>query len=327
MMQETRKKRIRSVEHFGMQRKIVAQMTTEGWGAPHCSFMYEPDITEFLAEWRRLKDQPAWQGITINTVLLYLCTMGLAAAPDMNAHIEYHHGTATGTITRFKHVDISMPTTMSDGKMMTLNVQNCESKTLKEINDYVLDLRRRMEKTNLDEAMFEVSMENTLNLAKKLKFHRIGMRLAGLIPSRKEINRLKGEEKKKYLKLTENERLTKKDIKQGTIVISNLGSVYRGAYAPPALIDLVPPMVCALGLGSFVDKPGVVTKADSGTSIEPRKYWPVCIVMDHRALDFDGVAPFCKCLDEAFANPSAMRDWLNRLPAQAAASEKELDVK
>ena len=312
-MQEDMK--IREIERFGMQRKIVANMTTESWtDIPHAAVVYEPDVTEFWAEWQKLKNQPEWEGITINTVMLYLCTMGFLAAPEMNAHIEYNHRFVVGKITRYENIDISMPTAMSDGKMMTLNVRNCERKTLREINDYVLDLRRRMEKTNLDEAMYEVSLENTLNLAKKLRFHNIAMRLMGLIPSRKEIHRLKGKEKKDYDAMSNTERLDKHDIRQGTILISNLGSVYRGAYTPPTLIEIIPPMVCALALGSFVDKPGIVKKANGETVIEPRKFLPINMVMDHRALDYDNLAPFSECLDKVFANPSMMKDWLTQVP-------------
>jgi len=312
-MQEDMK--IREIERFGMQRKIVANMTTESWrDIPHAAVVYEPDVTEFWAEWQKLKNLPEWEGITINTAMLYLCTMGFLAAPEMNAHIEYNHRFVTGNITRYDNIDISMPTAMSDGKMMTLNVRNCERKTLREINDYVLDLRRRMEKTNLDEAMYEVSLENTLNLAKKLRFHNIAMRLMGLIPSRKEIHRLKGQAKKDYDAMSNTERLDKHDIRQGTILISNLGSVYRGAYTPPTIIEIIPPMVCAIALGSFTDKPGIVTKANGETMIEPRKFLPINMVMDHRALDYDNLVPFSECLDKVFANPAMMKDWLTQVP-------------
>jgi len=312
-MQEDMK--IREIERFGMQRKIVANMTTESWrDIPHAAVVYEPDVTEFWAEWLKLKNLPEWNGITINTVMMYLCTMGFLAAPDMNAHIEYSHVTVTGKITRYDNIDISMPTAMSDGKMMTLNVRNCEKKNLREINDYVLDLRRRMEKTNLDEAMFSVSLENTLNLMKKLRFDSIVLRLLGLIPSRKEIHRLKGKEKKEYDAMPRTERLGKSDIRQGTILISNLGSVYRGAYTPPTIVEIIPPMVCAIALGSFTDKPGIVKKANGEQAIEPRKFLPINLVMDHRALDYDNLVPFCECLDKVFANPSMMKDWLTKLP-------------
>jgi len=302
---------IRKTERFGMQRKIVANMTTESWqNIPHASFVYEPDVTGFWNEWLRLKKLPEWEGISINSLMLYACTQGFLAAPEMNAHLSFNRKLVAGTITQYNEVNISMPAAMSDGKMMTLNVRGCDSKTLRELSDYIADLYRKMEKTNLDEAMYEVSFENTVRLLKKLKFPTILGRFAGLIPSRREIHRLKGQAKKDYAALPSSERLTKHDIEQGTILISNLGSVYRGANNLPTIIDIIPPMVCAIALGSFADKPGVITRPDGSTAIEPRKYLTFNINMDHRALDYDRIVPFMQRMDEIFAKPGVMEEWL-----------------
>jgi len=306
---------IRHIERFGLQRKIVANMTTESWqNIPHACVCYEPDVTDFWDEWKTLKALPEWNGISINTVMMYACTRGFLAAPAMNAHINYSQRIVYGEITRYDDVNISMPAAMSDGKMMTLNVRNCESKSLRELADYIADLYRRMEKTNLDEAMFEVSMENTIRLLKKLKFHTILGRFMGLIPSRNEIHRLKGKEKKAYDAMPATERLTKRDIEQGTVLISNLGSIYRGANSIPTIIDVIPPMVACLAVGSFSEKPGLVKQPDGSTTIEPRKFLPITICFDHRALDYDNVVPFCKCMDEFFANPAQMKGWLASAP-------------
>lgn len=54
-MSETQKYRgkrgfeIIKTEHFGIQRKIVANMTSESWRTiPHSAAIYEADITDFL---------------------------------------------------------------------------------------------------------------------------------------------------------------------------------------------------------------------------------------------------------------------------------------
>ena len=306
---------IRKVERFGLQRKIVANMTTESWqNIPHAAVIYEPDVTAFWEEWTRLKALPEFKGVSINTLLMYACTKGFLAAPAMNAHINFNRKLVAGTITQFEDVSISMPAAMSDGKMMTLNVRGCESKSLRELTDYIADLYRRMEPTVLDEAMFEVSLENTMRLLKKLKFPTILGRFMGLIPSRKEINRLKGRAKKDYNAMSATERLTKRDIEQGTVLISNLGSVYRGSYSAPTIIEIIPPMVAAIALGGFVDKPGLVKQPDGSTTVEAHKFLPINIVFDHRALDYDAIVPFCKALDEIFAAPAQMREWLTNSP-------------
>ena len=121
-MQE--KPSLRHVERFGLQRKIVANMTTESWREiPHSVVLYEPDVTDFWQWWQALRRTPQWQGISINTVLLYACTLGFLAAPGMNAHLRYRHGTVSGEIRQYETVNISMPATLPDGDMMTLNVR------------------------------------------------------------------------------------------------------------------------------------------------------------------------------------------------------------
>ena len=46
---------IRNTEHFGIQRKIVAAMTTDSWqNIPHVSYMYEPDVTAFYKEFKKI---------------------------------------------------------------------------------------------------------------------------------------------------------------------------------------------------------------------------------------------------------------------------------
>ena len=308
---------LHSVERFGLQRKIVANMTTESWrDIPHTAVLYEPDVTDFWAAWQQLRKTPEWEGVSINTALLYACTLGLLAAPEMNAHLEFKHGTLTGIIRRFCTVNISMPTTLPDGKMMTLNVHGCEGKTLRELSDTVADLRRRLAATSIDDVLFDVGWDNTVKLLKKGRVDKIIGRLLGTKIGNGPINKLKGEEKKAYKALPATERLTKRDIEQGTCLVSNLGSVYRGARAATTVLEIIPPMVCVVGLGGFTEKPGVVTRPDGGKTVAPRMFLPVNIAFDHRALDYGGVVPFMRRLDGIFAQPEGMARWPEHSPAQ-----------
>ena len=57
------------IMHFGMQRKIVSHMTSESWKTiPHVTYMYEPDVTDFMQEYRALS-QPV-NRFLLNTVIL-----------------------------------------------------------------------------------------------------------------------------------------------------------------------------------------------------------------------------------------------------------------
>lgn len=46
-----------STEHFGIARKIVSNMTAESWETiPHACMTYEPEVTEFMKECKKLND-------------------------------------------------------------------------------------------------------------------------------------------------------------------------------------------------------------------------------------------------------------------------------
>ena len=307
---------VRHVERFGLQRKIVANMTTESWREiPHSAVLYEPDVTAFWEAWQALRKTSAFETVSVNTVLLYACTLGFLAAPGMNAHLKYRHGTVSGEIRQFEAVNISMPATLPGGEMMTLNVRGCEGKNLRELSAYVVDLRRRLANTSIDDVLFEVGWDNTIKLLKKGRVDKIIGRLLGTKIGNGPINKLKGGEKKAYRALPDTERLTKHDLEQGTALVSNIGSLYRGSYNPTTLLEIIPPMVSALCIGGFAEKPGVVTHADGRKTVGTRMFLPINISFDHRALDYGGVVPFCKRLDEVFAHPEEIAWWPERPPA------------
>ncbi|MDR1464636.1 MAG: 2-oxo acid dehydrogenase subunit E2 [Oscillospiraceae bacterium] len=298
------------VEHFGIQRKIVANMTTESWEViPHAAANYEPDVTAFWNTYQALRKRPGWEGITVNLVLLYAITQGLRACPAMNGHLEYKRKSAGGLLELYRDINISMPYQLPTGEMMTVNLHNWEEKTLRQMRDYMADLRRRMEKTDFNEVLYEVSMDNTVRLLKKGRLDLIAARVVGANFGKGKVKLLRGEARKTYYAIPKEDRLTKHDIEQGTITVSNLGSVYRGSYAPPVLLEIIPPQICVIGIGGFVDRPGVVTNPDGSQDIAIRKFLPLSVAMDHRALDYGDVVPFCKHLDQIFAKPDVMEGW------------------
>lgn len=297
--------------HFGIQRKIVANMTTESWETiPHVTYNYEPDVTGFINEYKKLNfDRSGTDKITVNTLMLKVIAEGLKAAPIMNSHIEYNRKLVRGEIRTFKDINISMPMIMPNGEMMTINLHNFENKNLDEMTDYINDVQRRFEKTDLTEAMFEVSLDNTLTALKKGKIKQTIFRLIGSKTGKHRVKTLKGKAKKKYESIPETDRITKRDIEQGTVTISNIGSLYRGQRGNVGLLEIIPPQVSAFGVGAVQDKPVVVTDGNGNKSIEIRQVLPICIAFDHRALDFGETVPFIKRLDNIFANPAQIHNW------------------
>lgn len=294
--------------HFDIQRKIVANMTSESWETiPHSAIQYEPDVTDFM---KYYKENLKQNGISINTLMLKVMVEGLKACPEMNGHIDFSRRLVKGKIEIYKDINISMPMIMPNGSMMTINLHNFENRSLKEMQDYILDVKRRMEKTDMTEAMFSVSMDNTLTALKKCKFITTFGRLIGAKTGKHKVVTLKGKAKKEYNSIPKTDRIVKEDIEQGTITITSTGSVYnKGAYCATTLIEVIPPQITAIGIGSFAEKPGVITDANGEKQIAIRNYLPILLAFDHRALDFGEMTPFLKRLDDIFVNPEQMKNW------------------
>ncbi len=292
-------------EHFGIQRKIVANMTSESWREiPHVSYMYEADVTELFSLYKEMNSEYSTK-VTFNTLVLKIITEGLKAAPEMNAHIKFNRRLVRGEINTFEDINISMPTILPNGKMMTVNLRNFESRDLDDMTQYINDINRRAENTNLDEAMFSVSLNDSLKGLKNGHILKTVYRLIGSKTGKHKVRTLSGKAKREYEAIPETERLTAYDLEQGTVTVSNIGSTYLGQKGAMALLEIVPPQVCAFGVGAVQKKP-VVTDDDK---IEVRKVLPICIAFDHRALDFGDIVPFMKKLDEIFAAPEIIFSW------------------
>lgn len=304
---------ITNTEHFGLQRKIVANMTSESWkNIPHVTYNYEADVTDLLTEMKKINLQRKKEDkITVNTLMLKVIAEGLKAAPAMNAHLDYNSFLVRGRIDTFEEINISIPMVMSDGRMMTVNVRGFEKMGLDEISDKIADVRRRMENTILEEAMYEASFANTINELKKGKVVKAVGRLFGAKTGKHKIKLLSGEDKRNYYSISEEDRLTGYDIEQGTVTVSNLGSLDRSLTGSVSLLEIIPPQVAAFGIGAIQDEVVCATDSCGVKNADFRKILPICIAFDHRALDFGDVIPFIKRCNEIFENPKAIRNWLD----------------
>lgn len=300
-------------ENFKITRKIVSNMTAQSWEEiPHVTMTYEADATELLEEIKRLNDERA-QGedkITINTVMLKIICEGLKAAPKMNTTLDFNRKLVRGTLKYHDQIDISMPMILHTGEMMTVNMHDMGSKTLTEMTCAINDTVRRANNSNLEEVMYEVSIDNTLTGLKQGKIIQAIRRLYGSkMPGKHQVKVLSGKAKKEYYSIPEKDRLTKHDIEQGTTTVSNLGSIYREQKGFCALLEIIPPQTTAFAVNAVQKRAVVVTDENSNDKIEVRKIIPITIAIDHRALDYGDCVGFFKRLDEIFANPSLIREW------------------
>lgn len=299
-------------EHFGIARKIVSNMTSESWETiPHATMTYNADVTELFKECKKLNADctDKTKKITINTVMLKIICEGLKAAPKMNTHLKFNRKLVRGCLKYFDHIDISMPMVLPSGEMMTVNMHNMENKSLSEMTEAINDTIRRANNSDMNEVMFEVSLDNTLNGLKEGKILQAIRRLYGSKTGKHKVKTLSGAAKKKYYSIPVTERLTKHDIEQGTTTISNLGSIYREQKGECALLEIIPPQTTAFAINAAQKRPTVVTDENGNDAIEVRTILPITIAIDHRALDYGDVVPFMRKLDEIFDNPQIIQSW------------------
>ena len=314
---------ITNTEHFGLQRKIVANMTSESWKSiPHVTYNYEADVTGLMTQVKRINlSRKPEDKISVNTIMLKVIAEGLKAAPSMNAHLDYNSFLVRGRIDTFDEINISIPMVMSDGRMMTVNVRGFEKMNLDEITSKIADVRRRMENTILEEAMYEASFANTINELKRGRILKALGRLFGAKTGKHRIKLLSGEDKKRYYSMSAEDRLTGYDIEQGTVTVSNLGSLDRSLTGSVSLLEIIPPQVAAFGVGAIQDKVVCATDSCGAKSADFRKILPICIAFDHRALDFGDVIPFIRRCNGIFESPSVINEWLDE--SKSGRSRKE----
>lgn len=299
-------------EHFGIARKIVSNMTSESWETiPHATMTYEADVTGLFDECKKLNADctDKQKKITINTVMLKIICEGLKAAPKMNTHLEFNRKLVRGCLKYFDNIDISMPMILPSGEMMTVNMHDMGNKTLSEMTQAINDTIRRAKNSDMNEVMFEVSLDNTLTGLKNGKVLQTFRRLYGSKTGKHKVKTLAGSAKKEYYSIPVTERLTKHDIEQGTTTISNLGSIYREQKGLCALLEIIPPQTTTFAINAAQKRPTVVTDKNGNDSIETRLILPITIAIDHRALDYGDVVPFMRKLDEIFDNPSIIQSW------------------
>lgn len=299
-------------EHFGIARKIVSNMTTESWREiPHATVTYEADVTKLFAECKKLNEgcTDKSKKITINTVMLKIMCEGLKAAPKMNTHLEFNRKLVRGCLKYFDHINISMPMILPTGEMMTVNMHDMGNKSLSEMTEAINDTAMRAKGSNMEEVMYEVSLDNTLTGLKQGKILQAIRRLYGSKTGKHKIKTLSGQAKKDYYSIPVTKRLTKHDIEQGTTTISNIGSIYRGHKGVCALLEIIPPQTTAFAIDAAQKRAVVVTDENGNDSIEARLIMPITIAIDHRALDYGDIVPFMEKLDELLKNPEIIQQW------------------
>jgi pyruvate dehydrogenase E2 component (dihydrolipoamide acetyltransferase) len=298
-------------ERFDIFRQVIAFSTADSWSrAPHVAYGWEGDATALLA-WREglqgriRKGRDSPPKITLNTILMLMVAKGLKAAPNLNAHLDYRAFSTTGRLMPRPHVDMTIPWLLPDGKVISVVVPGVEDRDLAGLQDTMNDLGRRIAASDLEEVLKVTALEDTWRRIRSGNGH--GFRRA--VSAFLGLNRprlLRGGARRRYYAIPEAERLSSRDVDSGSVVVSNIGSLAKGLTGRFQLLDLIEPMVFAVGIGALQDAPRAVTGPGGVKAVESRPVIPFCLVFDHRALEFSALLPFIARLEELFARPELL---------------------
>ena len=308
-MRTSRNTAIREIQALDLPRKVVAHVTSASWkSVPHVTYLYEPDITNFHIAFENLaaarSERTTGAGkLSFNTILIKAIVQGLLAAPKLNSLFEYNARTAEGRLQVCSDINISLPWLVRDGRMIAPIIARANEMSLDDISDFVAALADRIERTNIDELIFELAYAKMVEEFGSLRFGMIPRVLSSVF-GRGRPARLRGKERETYYRQPESLRLTKKDILGGTVTVSNVGALYREQQGHFGLLEVIPPQVLAVGVSAIQEKPGIFMDRDRNQQIGIRKFLPICLAFDHRAIDFDALVPFLRRMDEIFARPA-----------------------
>ena len=290
-------------KYFDISRKIIANMTYAGWRSiPHVCIVYDANVGLLKDALQRHNSScAAEEKITFNTAMLRLVVEGLKACPKMNGHARYHPWLVSGKVTYKDHIDISMPIQYGDGKMITVTLPQMENRSMREMQNMITELRAGIELTEMDRVLYQTGLLDTFTELRRGNVLTAAGRLIGAklgrgrvrIPPRKEEHH--------------EASLTPKDIQQGSITVSNMGSLYRNWHGNCTILEIIPPQLCALAIGA-IQKRAVVDEADE---IHAAQIVPITIAFDHRVLDCADIVPFMQQLDSLLADSVWLEDAIH----------------
>lgn len=293
---------------FDINRRITAHATSDSWGkTPHATYLYEPDITEFYRYYqKRRKDIEDKHPITFTVVMLKAIAEALKVTPKLNALLHYNHRTKVGTHHHIKEISITVPFLLPDKRMITPSIHDAGEKSLREIADALADIKRRVGNTDIDAMQYVVAKKEIIE---HLKHFNLGS-IRQIFHTKLGKNKLNITKKrvKDYLRIADEDKITMHDIFNTSVLVSNLGSVFRQQRGGITLLDLVSPQVFAVAINAIQERATVFIESGE-KKIGIRKILPLSLTIDHRALDGADFIPFQDELDRIFSQPASLDEW------------------
>ena len=277
---------------------------------PVAGFVREADATKLWEVYEKLHNDTSRPiKISFNTLMLRFFAECLKESPILNAHLKYNPFNATGTLTYKGSIEVSMPVILPNGRMIPIVLHDAGNKNLDEMAFAVSEIERKSYNTILDLTIYDVAYKRIMGLIKHGHFlQALATGFASIIGK----NRVKyppRKARKDYRKEVKPEdRLGADDIGEGTVCISDLGSIYSGkgfATTSPVL----QPTTAVIAFGRVRDEEKVYKKEDGTLDLKTIKVLPITILFDHKIGGFPDIVPFMNRMDELLENPEEILNW------------------
>ncbi len=294
------------VEYFGeVKKKCNGYVLSNATSQPAAAYAYEADVTKLWDAYKELKAECGY-ALSFNTVVMRAMVEGLKVAPRLNSHIDFKPFSVSGRLIIKKHINIAMPVVLDSGETFPVNILHAEEKTLKELQEQVVDVVTRMKTTNIKRAYTDLVLNRGIAFALTGKIVKAAaMGIKGAVGKSKmgSIKDLFNRPEK------EENALSPEHIGEGTVCFSNWGTLYRGLTGMGSQAPLLYPQVFMMGTGMVQDKEFAFRNSKGEVDLGVKKVMPITLTFDHRIGALNDVVPFIKVLDEIFENPQIIKTW------------------
>lgn len=294
------------IEYYNLKSRVTGNVLTNAQKTiPAGGYHYEADITKFWEEFRALKETCGYH-LSFNTIMMRVLTEGLKAAPRLNAHMEYKHMASCGRLIVKKNIDIAVPILLETGETFPIKVRNVEKMNLKELSEEFERLVTTLQTTDTDRVLFDIILQRLIGYVLQGKLVSTAAQIATGYVGKYKVAKVSGLFKHAPHNGTS---LQVQDMNEGTVCLTNLGSLYKGLNGNVTYAPILYPQVFIMAIGSVQDQEYAFRNENGEVDLGTKKILPINIMFDHRIGGFADVIPFIKKLDEIFANPEVIKEW------------------
>ena len=281
---------------------------------PCVSCTYDADVTKLFDVFSRLKNECGYK-LTFNSLMLKILVEGLKSAPKLNAHYKYNHRSLSGRLIIKKHIDVSMPVCTESGETFQIKLLQLENKSLKDTAFAAEDAVKRIQYSDLDEVMFEVSRQRVIGeMTRGRIISPLRQTLSASFGKGKVVH-LSQSLKSDFKKISGRKNLQEgydvkmEELNEGTVCFTNWGTLYDNLNVNITQIPPIYPQVFLFATGRIKDENHVYEDENGNICLKTRKILPMSLNFDHKIGGAADLIPFIKKIDEILENPEIIYTW------------------